>query len=300
LELDPDYVPAYTLLALAVMFGQKYPMEEAVRMYGELLRKAIALDPEDGQANAYLGTYRFTRVGWSLDDVRMVEKGIANEPNNAEVMRIAAVFARVIGHFDQAALLAQRAIELDPLCSSCYWILTASYLYGGRLEEAETVSMRRAKLFDWGWQHLATIRLLQGEYEAALETLDSLAEHEQPGSADFAEFRRAFVLHSMGREEEVHEFLSEQGDRRADDPEALAELHAWVGNADASFELLDDVLDPEDPQFRWEWLSNIAWDPIFRGLHDDPRWQAYWAAAETTREDLQAIEFNVNLPQRRQ
>ena len=30
----------------------------------------------------------------------------------------------------------------------------------------------------------------------------------------------------------------------------------------------------------------------------EPRWQAYWDRAGTTREELQAIEFNVTLPKR--
>jgi len=303
LELDPEYVPAYTLLALAVAFSSEgseptKSKEERDRLYPELLEKAFTLDPEDAQANVYLGFYRFLRRGWRLDDVRMVEKGIAKEPNNVEVMRIAAVFARFIGHFDQGAQLAQRAIDLNPLCSSCYWVLTASYLYGGSLEKAEAVSRRRTKLFNWGWQNLAFILMLQGKYEAAMEALDSMAAHEQQGYAESAEFGRAFVLYAMGREKELQELLAAHGERWAEgDPNRFAQLQTWMGNPDAAFELLDDQLDLEYPNFRSEWLSETAWHPLFRNLHDDPRWHAYWVAAETTREELQAIEFNVNLPE---
>jgi len=297
LEIDPDYAPAWSRLAMAIAMqpGQKYLREEADRLFNEALEKALAADPGDGVANAYLGWERFFDQR-DPGGVRLMEEAIAQEPNNVEVVRTAGGFARAIGHWDTAVALGQRAVDLDPLCHVCYWNLTVAYLFGGRMEEAEVVARKRTTLFDRGWHNMGTVLLIKGDAEAALKAYDELQRLEWTSQWLHG---RTMALYSLDRLEESRASLAEfEKTFGHDSPSDVAQLYAWTGEADAAFEWLGRALNPDSENFRFYFLAHKAWHPSYRSLHDDPRWNAYWEVTGTTPEELQAIEFNVDLPAR--
>ena len=211
LELDPDYAPAWASLGF-VYYSQsgdsvqdRYSTEEGDQLFYDALEKALAADPEDGVANAYLGWGRFIDES-DMVGVRLVEKAVADWPNNFEVIRASGAFARAIGHFDEAAVLGQRAIDLNPLCHRCYWNLTAALLYGGRLEEATAIARQRVTLFDGGWSMLGTVLLVKGEPQAALEAYETLLKVAAEGAPDpWWLHGRSLALHDLGRREESQE-----------------------------------------------------------------------------------------------
>jgi hypothetical protein len=97
--------------------------------------------------------------------------------------------------------------------------------------------------------------------------------------------------------DESREIIAEWIQRFGDiDPGGAGDFHAWTGDIDAAFDALDMLFTTDNPEYRWDFLNLVAWDLVYRNLHDDPRWRAYWKMLGTSPEELQAIEFNVNLP----
>lgn len=305
LEIDPDYSPALSTLALVLFFQtspnedttwSKYPRSQGEQLWQTALEAAYASDPLDGEANVYFGWRRFMTES-DAEGVGMTELAVAREPNNSEVLRVAGAFARYIGHWDAAAALGQRAIDLDPLCQLCYWNLTLSYLYAGRLQEAENVARKSIALFDHGWHILGTVLLLKGDAEAALNAYDKL----QADPIDERQWRhgRALALYSLGRIKESRENLAEfikSSGQHVSRHISAPQVYAWIGDVDEAFKTLGNMSHPNENYFRHDFLAGAAWHPLFRNLHDDPRWHAYWETAKTTPKELQAMEFNVNLP----
>jgi hypothetical protein len=72
-----------------------------------------------------------------------------------------------------------------------------------------------------------------------------------------------------------------------DFPEVIAAAYAYMGDADAAFEWLQDV-NPNVSNF-----GNRS-DPIYATLHDDPRWAAWLATGQD--DELEAISFAPRLP----
>jgi len=95
------------------------------------------------------------------------------------------------------------------------------------------------------------------------------------------------------------------GDREASD-RALAELietHAqdaayniayvlaWRGEPDRAFEWLNTALETGDPG-----LAELAVEPLFASLRDDPRWLPLLSSLGQAPDQLDAIELGVRLP----
>lgn len=295
-EIDPKHAPAWSALALAIYFQtssteeianwHSYSRSEGERQFREALEHALAADPLDGVANAYLGWE------WFFDEnspagVEFIEKALASEPNNVEVIRTSGAFARAIGNWDTAVALGQRAIDLDPSCQMCYWNLAAAYFYGGKLNEAEAVARERVALFDRGRHFLGLILLIKGDPQTALLSFEKLEGWERAHG-------RALAWHSLGREEESRASLDDFIELTDGELVSLTAMaYSWLGDTDNAFETLDSGWHHNEKYFRYDFLRTFAWNPMFQNLHHDPRWRTYWDAAQTTRDKLQKIELNV-------
>ena len=67
---------------------------------------------------------------------------------------------------------------------------------------------------------------------------------------------------------------------------------AFRGEADRAFEWLDKAVSYRDPG-----LAEIAVQPWFANLHQDPRWLPLLRKLGKSSEQLAAIKFDVKLPQ---
>lgn len=296
IEIDPEYAPAWSMLALTiyrqtsrtenVSSQEKYSRSQGERLFREAFQQALAADPLNGLANAYLGWEMFFDEN-DPAGVGLVEKALANEPNDVEVVRTSGAFARAIGHWESAVALGLRAIDLDPLCQYCYWSLTAAYFFCDKLNEAEAVARRRVAIFDQGKHALGQVLLAKGDAEAALLIFDEIDGPERAHG-------RALALYSLGREEEslasLAEFI-ELAQGQSVMLEAMA--YAWRGEIDYAFERLDKSWHSDGKYLRFDFFINVAWHPMYRNLHGDPRWQSYWEAAQTSPRELQSIPFRV-------
>ena len=77
-----------------------------------------------------------------------------------------------------------------------------------------------------------------------------------------------------------------------DQPESIAAVYAYRGQADAAFEWLDKAIAIRDPQ-----LASALVEPMLDPLHGDPRWLPFLRKMGFAPEQLARIEFKVTLPQ---
>ena len=71
----------------------------------------------------------------------------------------------------------------------------------------------------------------------------------------------------------------------------LTQAAAWMGNNDLVFENLFALAETE-----FQFLHRLTFSPIWRNLHDDPRWDEYLEFNGMTDERIDAIEFDPDLP----
>ena len=107
----------------------------------------------------------------------------------------------------------------------------------------------------------------------------------------------AMAAHTSGDNAAAQRYLDMLEERFAstaseDTQYHLANVHAWLGNRDRAFELLMPIA--RDRGFGT--LRHRLFDPVWRDIRDDPRWQALREKLGMSAERLDAIEFDPWLP----
>jgi len=292
LERDPDFLPALNIMVVAIydLTGDKgddkYPVEEGVSLMRGYVDRALAIDPENGYANAHRGWMAFFYGGDLETAARYLEQALKYDPRNRFALFAAGVVNRRIGHNEDAIAFQEAALAVDPLCSDCLYNLMNINLSAGRLDAAQAAAERRMRVAAGGWFTLGSIHLLKGDIRKALEFYDKQKE-DRIGWLSY----RAIAFHELNEFDARDEALSEL--MRIDDSYAnfeAARVQAWIGNVDESFEQLERILDPESADFV-DAFTLFIWSPFFRNLRDDPRWLAMREQAGLSEERLASIKL---------
>ena len=187
--LEPDYAPALAMASFAYerrrTYGGSTPDQDAKTAFA-LVQRALASDPNDALALANCGWQRilFKRDYGGLD---MCERAVALNPYNRAVLELAAVAHMFAGDLDKLTLYASRAYDISPGAPDnyeCATHMSSAAYYAGKFEEAAMWAQRSIDLqpkFFFSHMHLAASlaqmgRLEEGKraYEAALAIADNL------------------------------------------------------------------------------------------------------------------------------
>ena len=98
------------------------------------------------------------------------------------------------------------------------------------------------------------------------------------------------IMHDLGRHAEFEAAFAELRSLVGDGANDV--IYAWIGENDLAFEWLQHRLE-HDPDN----IAEIFYDPVYRKLHDDPRWLPFLEKVGEAPEQLAAIDFEVRLPE---
>ncbi len=267
------------------------PIEEGYTLAREAVNKALAIDPDFAPAHALLGRIAMECDGDPAAAARHLEHALALEPNNGETIRIAAYLARSLGRFDTAIALGEYVTARDPVNAVGFVNLGYQYANAGRLDEA-IASRRTALSLSPGYagaQYLIGVALLlEGDPAGALAAM------KEETNDSWRLIGLPMAWHALGKQDESDAALAEL--IRTMDEKSwsynIAYVMAFRGEADRAFEFLDKAVAYHDTG-----LAEIAVDPLFANLHQDPRWLPLLRRLRKAPEQLAAIEFDVKLPQ---
>ena len=302
LQIDPNHAPAIAWYTYAEWLRWRAGLisaEEEQRRHRRLKERALAIDPNQPMILHVSGLAEWRENGDPVAAAPLYELAIRSGFSNSEVLRHAGRFAYMIDHYDEAAELLERSVQLNPLCRSCLYQLSRGQMITGRFEEAEDTRRRFILSLEpgsrVGYYHYGVIKLLLGETEAALEIFDEMAEASQP----FAPAGRAMALYSLGRYEESDQVL----ESLLTDPddymiEEIPKILAWRGQNEEAFlwihRGIENISDLDLNGFEFlQWLR----DPLFANLHDDPRWGELRPRLGWPTERLAAIDVDLSLPE---
>jgi TolB-like protein/Tfp pilus assembly protein PilF len=275
LVIDPDFAPAWSSLsevyALQALYHGRRPHEEGFELSRDAAQRALALDPQNGPAYAAL-----TLVEGYYDlnfkaAYQNVQKALAIEPSNSEILWYAGTWEAFFGRLDEAIRLLRRSVARDPLLARGHYSLGNRLWCAHRLDEAEE-SFQMAESLSPG-RYNKTLRglmlLAWQNAPAALEVFEQMSS-EGPRQKGIA-----LAKYALGDAEasdaalqdliEIHEMRSpDEGPSWAVE---VAEVYAFRDEADKAFEWLVRAYQDRDPG-----LIELRASPLFANLHDDPRW----------------------------
>ena len=287
LDIAPDYSPAWAGLSRNYINLAGYnllPPEEGYERGREAALKALELNPETATAYAALAWISMNYDGDLLAAGENFRRALELDPNNLATIRNAATYAYAIGRLEYAIELGEYSISRDPVNPSAYFNLAQHYTLAGRYEEAIEAGETALKLSPGmpGANYFIGESLLRmGEPQKALEYFLQETDDEWRVKGT------ALALYELGKLPEFEEKFSELRERWEERwPTEIAHVHAWTGNVDAVFPLLEKDIEVTG-------LAGVMVDPFFTALHQDPRWQPLLEKAGVSSRQLETIEFSV-------
>ncbi len=146
IAIDPGFARAYELKANFYWFQAAWVIDGPTgqKLAYEAANKALELDPTLPGARSFASTahpdWNWTMEFEALDELLRVE------PNDISALGALSWDMVICGYFDEAALIAQRIINLEPLAAFGYWRKADALLAAGRRSEAHTYYKRAAEL----------------------------------------------------------------------------------------------------------------------------------------------------------
>ncbi|MBV8808886.1 MAG: winged helix-turn-helix domain-containing protein [Acidobacteriaceae bacterium] len=313
----------YFLQGLDFHGQHKFPL--AIKM----LEKSTSIDPNYAPAWAYLGASYNSDAAFELggrEQYRRAEaayeRALALRPNLLDAQMFLANLLVDTGKVEQAVPLLRDALKTNRNNAAAHWELGYAYRFAGMLEESVAECKRARELAPLvkGNGSVLNTYLYLGRYREFLESLpvdDSSFTLFYRGFGEFHEkefdqaskdFDRAYELDptlyaGIGKalSDSIHqrkgeglELLSDLErqikERGVGDPEAtykIAEAYAVLGDKIAAMRVLRTSV--ESGFFSYPYIAN---DPLLKGLHKQPQFDAILSAARQRHEAFKSSLFS--------
>ena len=270
LAIDPGYAPAWVGVAKAYSYQVSsgfLPLDEGISLAREAVNKALTLDSNSASAWAQLAYSKRMGLDW-VGAQAAIDEAIQLEPNNTDVLSVAAALATTLGQFTEATALREKAIALDPLNLPSLSSLGYIYSRTRRFDEAIVVFNRLLTLNpDHPSIHTSISRpyLFKGDPERAL--IEAEKSSYERTSVNY----KAKIHFTLGNEAQSQRFIREYLASFAEqNPGPMATIYSWRGENDLAFEWFEKAL--LENEFR---LSSFLGNEWIRGLENDPRYPAF-------------------------
>ncbi len=270
LDLDPSFAATAGGLANAYfLLGQFGFMAPSVAFYKAraAAQQALKLDPKLAATRALLVNISIAYDWDWAAATQEIQSALADAPNDAYVLFIAAVQAQVMGRQDEALNFIRASLAQDPLNPSSFLILSYVQIRRQRLVEAQAALRRTLEIsptFIFANYYLGLVLLARGDPRGALEEV----RKENDEGLRLAGI--AIVEFAMGAKADSDASLKQMLRTHAERAYEIAGIYAFRGETDEAFRWLDRAYDQKDP-----YLYSIKGNPLLKKVEGDPRYKEF-------------------------
>lgn len=301
LEIDPDYPPAWDEMAAAyqsqAVTGLR-PAAEGFRLAEEAAFAAIEVDP--GYAPAYstlafMAQYQEADLAVATD---YLQQALRLTPNDAALVGSAGMLLQNMGRLEEGVAPIEYTVARDPLSAPWIYTLGIAYLAAGRSGDAVREFEKTLSLspeFSLAHYHLGVSLMMAGRPDEAVDVLrEEPRESWRLAGLSMALFERGRRNPDNGQSREASDrVLAELEEQYGGNMTYnLGYVHAHRGDADRAFQWLERAVEVGDTG-----LGEILSQPLFKPLHEDPRWVPFLRRLGRAPEQLAGIELSVTLPE---
>ena len=270
--LDPEFALAYVgiadVRAIIGVFGIVAPRDTFPQALAAVNR-AMSLAPDLGEAYAALGHIKVQYEHDWAGAERAYRRALELNPLDPRAHGFYGIFLGTCGRFDEGIERLRRAQELEPANAAYSALIGMLLVYQRRndraIDQLES-SLQMDAAFPPTITYLAFAHLRRGDYQLASSYLDRL-HAPAPGSGAY----RAQILALSGQRaaavQELDGLLAMSRERYVPAYE-IATIYAALGDQDETFRWLGRAFEDRSTLIAW-----LAWDPVFDGIRDDPRYR---------------------------
>ena len=272
IALDPSYAIAYSGLSATyhiLTFNADADPKEVLPKSKEAALKAIELDPELGEAHAYLAL-NLGQFDWDWAGAeREYRRAIELSPNSSGAHADFAELLSDLKRDSEAIAQAERARELDPISPEILFLRARAFFYGRQYDRAVREFNDSFEVGPNFWPaHLFLGELYeqQGRYPDAISEL-----RKAEGPTLQATSTIGYVLAVSGRKQEARQILSgliSRSKQRYIPPVYVARVYFALGEKDQGFAWLEKAYSARDSQ-----LEFLAGDPLYDPVRSEARFQ---------------------------
>jgi TolB-like protein/Tfp pilus assembly protein PilF len=273
ISLNPEYAAAHAGLAEALITMHEAggaPVNEVMPDAIAAAKRAIELDPNDGEGYTALGTID-TVFLWDWDAAeRNLRRGIELSSNSALAEIRYAIYLTVRARSEEAIAHMRKAVELDPLSFFANRYLGSTLYFARHYDEALAALVRASEIAPdgaaavQGW--VSNIYEVEGKYDqsvaAELKGMERYATPQQVNlllsayeKSGWKGYREAHLQYSLSQA--GHQCTSYD----------IAEDYRALGRVDAAFYWFDRAFDE-----RCIFMMALNADPKHDGIRSDPRY----------------------------
>jgi DNA-binding winged helix-turn-helix (wHTH) protein/tetratricopeptide (TPR) repeat protein len=280
IQRDTHFAQAYSGMATAQLALRYFDVSQAAvhqDQAKQLAQKALQLDPQLAEPHAVLGEVAFRSV-WDFNlGESELRRAVQLEPHKAIYHTWLAALLADTGRFSEAQSEIDLAIADDPLWPTVYSM--ATFVAGVARDNNRMLAFVRQYLAlvpDSGYSHdqLAWAYFSAKRYDDALAEWSRMADLDKDPDRVALEargreaYRRAGILaYARGRLEAIEQ-QSPETTRHTNDF-VPAEWYAFTAQRDKAISALETVVASHDRE-----AVQLAVNPMFDNLHDDPRFQS--------------------------
>ena len=272
-EKDPNYALAYAGLAEChhVLAGIEYQNPEEFYPKGKAYaEKALSLDGTLAEARATLASVK-AWFEWDFPGAEQeFKRAIALDPSYPTAHQRFGLLLMNMGRTAESFAEYRRALELDPISVSINSGLGWN-LYFAREYDRASEQLRKTLELDPispnAHIYLGQVYTQQGKYAEAIAELTKAAE----SSRSRAVARLGYTYAHSGDKDKAQQVLAElqeMAKQRYVSPLDFATIYAGLGDKNQAFAWLEKGF-----QGRAGAMVYIKEEPMFVGLHSDPRWK---------------------------
>jgi serine/threonine-protein kinase len=276
LEKDPKFALPYAGLAdTYATFGFYHwlPYEKARSKAKEFAFKGLEVDDSVGETHAAYANYIWWFEWQWAEAEKEYKKAIELSPSDVEARHMYAHLLESSGRFDEAIAEMGKALSLEPLQINLNHCMGNILLFSGDYDGAidlfqKTIEMDPGFPLQYFW--LGRAYLQTGELQKAIEVFEKGTKFPTISTSVLGGLGFAYTIE--GRKDDAQKTLDQLNDlskERYVDPYFIAYIYMGLGDIDKTFEYLEKCFEVGDM-----YLSYLPIDPIFKELHDNPRFEA--------------------------
>jgi TolB-like protein/Flp pilus assembly protein TadD len=256
LAKDPGYAPIYAGLgrcytALPVFTATS--SDEVIPKIREVAAKALALDPNFGEAHLQLGEAFFLEYDWPRAEQEL-KRAVELSPGDPVVHRWRSYYFDRVGRLEEALAETTAAQELDPN------------------DEAIQQSQKALALepnFVMALRGLGISYIRKGSYEKGVAQLKRAVQLNGADAGVDGELGYAYAI--SGNQAEARQLLGkllDQSKRGPFHPLTIAEVYIGLGDKNQALQWLGKAVDQHEIRL------SLKTDPLFDPLRSDSRFEA--------------------------
>ena len=256
-RLAPSFALAYAGIADAMIVKAFFSTSPSAEIVGEArtaAQSAIALNPNLAEAYAALASIRmFFDFDWSGSEDAFIKATSLGPTSSTAYYRYANLLTG-LARFDEAVLMAERAVEIDPIGIGALHALGLAKLFGGDFEGAVAAFGNAIEVrpdWTWGYVKKSLAHALNGEDTEALALAEQTEKLTGGWGSAFLQGWLAWV-YAVTEQDELLQRVADrinQGieDNRIEDPFGVALTYLATGEISLALDWAERTVNERSP-----------------------------------------------------